>query len=160
MNIFILIIILIFSVSTAPEQEHDISGTGFAIYNIFTTSGDCPNPNEINKSIVEDFLSKPEWAEQRMAANIGSISVSQVTVLTDSNDGSICSSFNETYQGFFEEENGIGEPAYNITYYKAGIFYFVVITIRQSDDPDYVGFGVSYITISDQNLNLIKGYAF
>ncbi len=154
MNILILIIHLIFCVLTAQGQElvpaQTVSFSGHV----------CPGSNDTNTSIVEDFLTKPEWAERREAANAEGVSVSQITLLTDANDGSVCSSFNETYQGFFEEENGIGEPAYNITYYKASNFYFVVVTIRQSDNPDYVGFGVSYITISNQNLDLIKAYAF
>jgi|AntRauTorckE6833_2_1112554.scaffolds.fasta_scaffold46716_1 hypothetical protein len=159
MNILILVLHLIFSVLTAQSQEPVPTETGSFSGHVFPVVV-CPGPNDTNTSIVEDFLTKPDWTERRAAANVGSLSVSQVKVLTDSNDGSVCSSFYETYQGFFEEENGIGEPAYNITYYKAGNFYFVVITIQQSNNPDYVGFGVSYIIISDQNLDLIKAYAF
>lgn len=159
MNILTLIIHVILFVLTARIQEPSQIPIDAFPEHAFPADV-CPEPNDTNISILEDFLTKAGWTERREAANVGSLTVSQVTLLTNANDENVCTSFNETYQGFFEEENGIGEPAYKINYYKAGNFYFVVISIRQSDNPDYVGFGASYITISDQNLDLIKAYAF
>jgi hypothetical protein len=120
----------------------------------------CPEPNDRNKEIVENFLTKSNWATERQETGAGILSPSQISVLTDSNDSSVRASFNTTHQESLEEENGNGEPAYNVTYYKAGSFYFVVITMRQSDDPNIIGFGLNFIVIYNQNLDLIKGYAF
>lgn len=161
MNILIIIIQLIFCAFTTQAQEPAISEAWpFEYGDSFNASTACPAPNEINKSIVEDFLTKSYWASERAETNTGSITVSQITLLTDSSHSNVCTSLNNTYQEALDEENGLGEPAYNVTYYNAGSFYFVVISIRQSDDPNYITSGVNYITVHNQSLDLIKGYAF
>ncbi len=88
------------------------------------------------------------------------MTVSQITLLSDTNDSTACTSFNTTYQEALDEKNGLSEQAYNLTYYKAGSFYFVVITIRQSDTPNYVTSGINYIHIYDQSQDLVEAYAF
>lgn len=120
----------------------------------------CPGPNAINNSIVEDFLTKPVWDARREAANAGSVSVSQITLLTDSSDGSACASFNDMFQDALDEENSPGEKAYNVTYFKAGSLYFIVIFIRQPDNESYIATGVNYMAVYNHNLDLIKAYAF
>lgn len=120
----------------------------------------CPVQNSFNQSVMEDFLTDTIWAPERTETNTGSLTVSQITLLNDSSHSSVCTSFNDTYQEAFDEKNGIGETAKNITYYKAGNFYFVIITPRQSDDPNYITFGVSYLDIYDLNIDFVKGYAF
>jgi len=124
------------------------------------TTDPCPAQNSLNQSVMEGFLTDLVWANQRTDSNTESLSVSQIMVLDDTGDSSACSSFNVIYQEAFDEKNGLGEPANNITYYEAGNFYFVVITPRQSDNPDYITFGTSYLHIYDQNLELVKAYAF
>jgi hypothetical protein len=109
---------------------------------------------------MEGFLTDTVWAAQRTESNTESLTVSQITILDDTDDRSACSTFNNIYQEAFDEKNGLGEPANNITYYKAGNFYFVVITPRQSDNPDYITFGTSFLDIYDQNIDLVKAYAF
>lgn len=120
----------------------------------------CPGQNSFNQSVMEGFLTDLVWANQRTDSNTESLTVSQITVLDDTGDSSACSSFNAIYQEAFDEKNGLGEPANNITYYEAGNFYFVVITPRQSDNTDYMTFGTSYLHIYKQNLELVKAYAF
>lgn len=161
MNILILIIQLIFSASSVYAQKPTIhEAWSFAEENTFTAFTVCPAQNDINESIIEDFLTKSYWSSERAETNTGSLTVSQITLLTDSNHSSVCTSFNNTYQEALDEENGLGEPAYNVTYYKAGSFYFVVISIRQSDDPNYITTGVNFIDVYNHNFNLVKGYAF
>lgn len=141
----------------APARTID---TALSITEESTYTGVCPGPNAINRSIVEDFLTKPYWSSRREAANAGSLTVSQIALLTDPDDSGACTSFNITYQEALDRDNGIGEPAYNVTYYKAGSFYFVVISIRQSDNPSYMATGINFIHVYDQNLGLVKAYAF
>jgi hypothetical protein len=88
--------------------------------------------------------------------------VSQITVLNDLNHASACSSFNHIYEEALMEDNGLGESANNVTYYKVDNFYFVVISLRKSDDPEVITMGLSFIYIFSgyQKENLIKGYAF
>lgn len=161
MNILIIIIQLIFCLLHVQTQESAFfEESPYSRGNSFTASTVCPAPNDINKSIVEDFLTKSHWSSERAETNTGSLTVSQITLLSDSNHSNVCTSLNNTYQEALEEENGLGESAYNVTYYNAGNFYFVVISIRQSDDPNYMTSGVNYITVHNQSLNLIKGYAF
>lgn len=120
----------------------------------------CPAQNSLNQTVMEGFLTDLVWAAQRKESNTESLTVSQITVLDGTSYSSACSSFNDIYQEAFDEKNGLGEPANNITYYEAGNFYFVVITPRQSDNTDYITFGTSYLHIYDQNLTLVKAYAF
>ncbi|MEP0108068.1 MAG: hypothetical protein ABJ387_07290 [Balneola sp.] len=120
----------------------------------------CPANNSTNRSIVEDFLSKPYWSQERTETNTEHLTISQITLLSDTNDSTACTSLNTTYQEALDEKNGLGEQAYNFTYYKAGSFYFVVITIRQSDIPNYVTSGINYIHIYDQSQDLVEAYAF
>lgn len=149
--------ILVFSLFIQLNLYNANSGTRIT-ESIFTAT--CPAPNETNKSIVEDFLTEPGWVERRNAASAGGLTISQISILIDSHDSTACTSFNTIYQEAIEEENGFGEQAYNVTYYNAGALYFVVITIRQPTAEDAVSFGINYIDIYDQNLTLIKGYAF
>lgn len=120
----------------------------------------CPGPSADNHTIVEDFLTKSYWSSERAETNTGSVTVSQITLLTDSSDGFACTSFNDIYQEALDEENSPGEKAYNVSYYKAGSFYFVVISIRQPANESYIATGVNYIHIYNLNLDLVKAYAF
>jgi len=121
---------------------------------------DCPESNEDNHSELVNFFTKPYWSEERVVTGTGHLTTSQITLLVDSANSMACTTFNTQYAEAFEEKNGIGEQANDVTYYKAGNFYFVVITPRQSEEEGYITFGPSYIDIYDQNLNFIKGYEF
>lgn len=159
MNILILLIQLLISTSAADKSVTPgvwaSSGE-----NTFVASTVCPAQNDINESIVEDFLTKSYWSSERTETGTGHLTVSQITLLTDTNYSSICTSFNTTYQEALDEENSLGEPAYNVTYYKVDSFYFVVITIRQSDDPNLITTGLGYIHVYNQNQSLVEAYAF
>lgn len=120
----------------------------------------CPANNSTNRSIVEDFLSKPYWSEERQQTGTEHLAVSQISLLVDANDNASCISFNTTYEEALNKEDVIGEQVYIVTYYKAGTFYFVVITLRQSDNPNIVTSGLAYIDIYNQNQDLIEAYAF
>jgi len=148
-----LIPILILLISFAIHET-----SSFTVVNAVEST--CPSQHFKNQRAIEGFLTRNVWADQRVDSNTESLSVSQIMVLDDTGDSSACSSFNVIYQEAFDEKNGLGEPANNITYYEAGNFYFVVITPRQSDNPDYITFGTSYLHIYDQNLELVKAYAF
>jgi len=155
LTLILNILLAFYYINDGVPANHE---THSSVESTFTAS--CPGSNAVNHSIVEDFLTKPYWSSERTEANTGNLSVSQITLLTDSGDGNTCTSFNTIYQEALDEENGLGEQAHNVTYYKAGSFYFVVITPRQSDEPNYITIGVSYIDVYNQNLDLIKGYAF
>ena len=148
-----LITVFILLISFAIHET-----SSFTVVNAVEST--CPSQHFKNQRAIEGFLTRNVWADQRVDSNTESLSVSQIMVLDDTGDSSACSSFNVIYQEAFDEKNGLGEPANNITYYEAGNFYFVVITPRQSDNPDYITFGTSYLHIYDQNLELVKAYAF
>lgn len=120
----------------------------------------CPVDNAINKSIAEDFITKPYWSEERQQTGAENLTTSQISLLTDANDGTACTSFNTTYEEALEEENSPGEKAYNVTYYKVDTFYFVVISIRQPANETYIATGINYIHIYDHQQDLIEAYAF
>lgn len=120
----------------------------------------CQVDTATNRSIVEDFLSKPYWSEERRQTVTEHLAISQISLLVDANDNASYISFNTTYEEALNKEDVIGEQVYNVTYYKAGAFYFVVITLRQSDNPNIVTSGISYIHIYDQSQDLVEAYAF
>jgi hypothetical protein len=122
----------------------------------------CPIENDKNRSIMENFLTKSSWSTERVETFTSHLSVSQITVLNDLNHASACSSFNHIYEEALTEDNGLGEPANNVTYYKVDNFYFVVISLRKSDDPEVITMGLSFIDIYSgyQKENLVEAYAF
>ena len=120
----------------------------------------CPEPDEGNLSVLEEFLTSTEWSSERAETNTGGLSVSQIMPLNDSSHSSICATFNKKYEQYLNEMNGISEKAYNVNYYKVDRYYFVVITIRQSEEPDYIISVLEYLDVYNQNLEPIKGYAF
>lgn len=127
---------------------------------IIVTRDTCPVHNDNNQSIVENYLTDSNWTDKRTETGTDQLNVSQITLLTDSSDSSVCTSLNSTFQEAIDRENGLGESLYNVTYYKAGSFYFVAISIEQPSDQNYASVGVSFITVLDQNLNIEGAYAF
>lgn len=120
----------------------------------------CPVSNPINRSIIEDFLTKASWSEKRTASGMSSVTISNITLLTDSTYVTTCTSLNTIYVEALQELNGLGEQAYNVTYYEAGGKFVVVITLRQSATPGYVTMGINFIHIYDQNLELSRRMRF
>lgn len=120
----------------------------------------CPVSNTTNRKIIDDFLTKPHWSEERVATGTIGLTISQISVLTDSTSSTTCTSLNAIYTEALQELNGLGEKAYNVTYFTAGGKFFVLITLRQSTTVGYVTTGLGFIDIYNSNLSLIKGYAF
>jgi hypothetical protein len=67
---------------------------------------------------LEPYLPKKRiksyWASERAETNTGNLTISQITLLTDSNHSNICTSLKNTYQEALEEKNELGEPALSI----------------------------------------------
>lgn len=166
-KIFILTLFcnsLIFT-NTIAQAVHDIQypfpetvASRFANSFLFNTA--CPTENDKNRTIVENFLTKSYWSQERAETDTDHLTISQITVLNDLVHTSACSTINDLYQEPLTEDNGLGEPAYNTTYYKVGTFYFVAISIRQSDTPGVVSMGLSYLHIYNDSIELIEAYAF
>lgn len=120
----------------------------------------CPKDIPINRSVMTDFLEKSWWEPQRIETNTTNLSVSQIQSLADSVDSSVCESFNKQYEEALSQLHQTGGKAYNVSYYKAGQFYFVIIGVKQPENPDVVAHGTTYFDIYDSNINFVKGYAF
>ena len=120
----------------------------------------CPVDAVDNRTIIENFLTEPDWSSERIETNTEHLTISQITVLNVFSHNGVCTSFNEVYQESLGEDNGLGEPAYNTTYYKVGTFYFIVISIRQSDTLNVITTGLSYIHIYNESQELLEAYAF
>ncbi|MBO6794058.1 MAG: hypothetical protein JJ895_09110 [Balneolaceae bacterium] len=166
-KIFILSLlcnVLIFT-NTITQTVHDIQNlipeteaSRFANSFLFNTA--CPTENEKHRTIVENFLTKSYWSQERADTDTDHLTISQITVLNDLVHTSACSTFNDLYQEALTEDNGLGEHAYSTTYYKVGTFYFVAISIRQSDTPGVVSMGLSYLHIYNDSKELIEAYVF
>ena len=154
----LILINIFFSIYSANVESNSIKNVSTTIDGM--EMGVCPDSSALNKSIVEDFLTKPYWPSERAETNTGGLTVSQITLLTDSSYSSVCNSFYNKYEEAFDENNGIREKAYTITYYKVDTFYFVVISVRQSDVANYISSGINFIHVYNQNMSLVKAYAF
>lgn len=121
----------------------------------------CPGDDETNHSIMEEYLTIQEWSNARQETNTSHLETSQIEVLQSPVSDDACQKLNKTFQGFLEEKwPDDNTRKYDVSYYKAGNFYFVVISLKQPEEQDVTASGVAYLTVYDSNLNKIKGYAF
>lgn len=121
----------------------------------------CPDNHETNLAIMEDFLTISEWESARQETNTDHLTTSQISVLQSPDHDTVCEALNSSFQGVLDEEwPDDNTKKYNVSYYKAGDYFFVIISLRQPDDPDLVATGVAYLTVYDSNINKIKAYAF
>jgi hypothetical protein len=98
--------------------------------------------------MVENFLTNPKGAEARQETGTDGLSVDQIQLVQNED---VCGQLNQEYGGQEFDD-------YNVTYYSAGDFYFVIQILNQPDDPNMVVSGLSMIYIYNENLNFIKGY--
>jgi hypothetical protein len=120
----------------------------------------CPVANSNTEGVLEEFLTLSEWSSARQETNTDNLTTGQITLLTSPNHTSKCETFNNQYQEALSEEWESGGKTYDVTYYKAGDFYFVVILLKEPNDSNVAASGVNYLDVYDDNLNLVKGYAF
>jgi hypothetical protein len=120
----------------------------------------CPKEVDYNRKILVDFITHSEWSSSRQKTNTDHLEKYQMNVLTSPAFSSTCKELNNQYQETISKKRHTGEPRYNLTYYKAGDFYFVTISLRQPDNSDEVVVGLSFLVIHDKNLKTIKGYSF
>lgn len=125
-----------------------------------TFIGPCPAEVEDNRNYLESFITDPEWEQARQETNTDHLTISQITLLQSPEYSSACETFNNRFNEAFSETYSDGSREYEITYYKVDTYYFVIISRRQPTDPELVASGVEYITIFDDNLNVVKGYFF
>lgn len=62
--------------------------------NVIASVNACPTSNVINRSIMEDFLTKSHWSDERVATGTGGLTISQITLLTDSTHSITCAAPN------------------------------------------------------------------
>ncbi|MBN2732796.1 MAG: hypothetical protein JXR26_10240 [Balneolaceae bacterium] len=139
-------------------HEHDHQSRANLTNSVF--AGPCPGEVEDNRNYLKSFLTSEEWEQGRQETNIDHLSYSQINVLASPEFNATCETLNNRYQEAFVEKYSDGSSKYELTYYKVGNYYFVIISRRQPSDPNLVASGVEYITIYDENLNVIKGYFF
>lgn len=155
------VLILIFTfVATLFIPYTEYEKTNSDIYLMKRSSNVCPSDNDLTRGNVERFISHPDWSDNRTATGTSGLSLSQLKVLTDSQNSSTCQYFNSEFADTINESWADNSPAYHIVYYKAGGFYFVSIVVAQCSDPEYVSVGLSYLIVFDTSLNEIKGYSF
>src|SRR5699024_4843136 len=112
----------------------------------------CPAETDHNRKTINAFVDAPEWQQGRQETNTEHLTKSQITLLQATEYTSACETFNERFHKAFTEEWPDGLPKNDVTYYKVGNFFFVIITPNQPDAPDEFVEGTTYITIFDQNL--------
>lgn len=134
------------------------------------------------RSVLEKFIFPgpdkiPAWACERRAGKriLPELDVissrSQIQALTDPDDTDVCRTLNSKYSEELSDKwatpAGSDETwyAYDIGYFKADEFYFVVMTpteLPQPDDPNlvHVTTAMQRIDIFDSSLNRIRKYAF
>lgn len=141
----------------------------------------CPPKEPEARSVLETFIfpgpnKTPAWASERLAGKgntlpeLGDISSrSQIQALTDPEDSETCSILNTRYSEELSDKwatpAGSDETwyAYDIGYFKADEFYFVVMTPTkppQPNDPNLVTVTTArkMIDVLDISLNPIRSY--
>lgn len=156
----ILLLAVIFSFGSGSRMVDDGQN-----WHLFTQSSNnnvspCPVEVEDNENYIKSFLTSAEWAKGRQETNTEHLTMSQVTVLTSPQFNTTCETLNNRFQEAISETYSDGSHTFDLTYYKVGNYYFVIISRRQPAKPDLVASGVEYITIFDNNLDVVKGYFF
>jgi hypothetical protein len=85
---------------------------------------------------------------------------SDIEVLTTSVDGQVCTYLKSLYSSTINEKWPDNSPAYHVSFFKAGDFYFVSIAVAQPTDPEWMSVGLSMIDVFDTSLNKLAGYSF
>lgn len=112
-------------------------------------------------TIMETFITHPNWASERISTGTNGLSTSQIQLLTDSQFSQTCQDLNTRYSQTISKKSGPNnDPTYDFVYYKAGNFYFAIIVPAPPSDPDEVVVGLSFLSIFDSNLNRLAGYSF
>jgi len=143
----------IFSTTPAPDKEMNVAP--------HLAVDPCPADDETNKRILEEYLTISEWSDARQETNTVNLTTAQIQILQDSSHSNVCQEFNNEFQGFLTEKwPDDNTRKYAVSYYKVGNFYFVVISLQQSEDPNTIVSGVAYLTVYNTNLTRIKAYAF
>lgn len=154
LKLFLYIVIIVFfyldtnSISMDNNEKH------------FVTSELCWPEVDKARSILETFITQPNWESERNDTGTDGLSTSQIQLLTDSQFSQICQDLNTKYSQTISTKAGSNnDPKYDFVYYKVENFYFAVIILAPSSDPDEVVMGLSFISIYDNNLNRLTGYS-
>jgi hypothetical protein len=123
-------------------------------------SEQCPEEGYNAIEMLEGFIADPEMLDARQETGTTNLTVSQIQILTDPEDSSICDQITNL---FISESTklieGTNEKFYHMVYYKVGDFFIVVIKIRGHPDPDWLILGLEFIDVFDSELNHIMGYS-
>lgn len=112
------------------------------------------------RKIIENFLTNPDLSDRRAETGTTGLNISQIQLLDDFSDANACQEFDDEYSQTIAKTSGPNnDRTYDVVYYKAGNFYFVVVVLAPPSDPDVVSVGLSHIMIHDQNLDYIAGYS-
>ena len=108
----------------------------------------CPPGDDAKRDLVVSFLTEEKWADDRSELGISGISSSQVRLLTDSQDASVCEQID-----VIDRKN---PPQYEIAYYEAGGYYFVVTEVITEEGEMYLG--QKPFVVLDSDIKALKFY--
>jgi hypothetical protein len=120
----------------------------------------CPPSNEKTRKVLEYYVLHPHWSDKRVEIGTSSLVASDIEVLTSIVDGQVCTYLNSLYSSTINEKWPDNSPAYHVSFFKAGDFYFVSIAVAQPADPEWMSVGLSMIDVFDTSLNKLAGYSF
>ncbi len=124
-------------------------------------SNGCPAEVALARNTFKSFIEDDGWASRCIATGTNSLTVGQIQLLTNPTDETVCETLNDLHAGMIAKTVGAGnDKNYDVVFYKAGSFYFVIIVLAQPAHQDYYLVGLSFINIYDSNLQRIKGYSF
>ena len=120
----------------------------------------CPKEGYNAIGFLESFLTSDKLLPARQATGTTHLTPSQVQILTDPTNTSICEQITNSYpQTTSRKYPGTEEKFHHLVYYKVGEFYFVIIKIRPDSNPDTITAGLEYVDVYDSELNFLKGYS-
>jgi len=116
----------------------------------------CLPENQDNKSVVDEAITDPVWADIWVQNNITGVTPQNIEYVS-SNDPKCQSLLTNYNQSIIEVHPNTTFLMYTVTFHKYGNNYFVLKHINQH--PGRVTYGSSPLYILDQNLNFIVGLA-
>lgn len=155
-------VLLLFSISVASAQHGSLPTDGPEKPGAPQPPAVCPTNDDRAPADIETFLQNNTYADIRTEVGLAGASVSDFQPLTNAVDGFICDVLNDRYSDVVDEYAVVSY--YKISGYNPAYYLVVLQPDPPEPDPDSdmhtVTLGVSSISVYDQTLTYVAGYAY
>lgn len=120
----------------------------------------CNNPDNYIEKIVEAFISKSEWQDERNRLSINNVSLSEIRTI---NSQTTCNILENEFSPEINETwvyNGDTYKKNEVYFYRTNDYYFAVIRGASHPDPQALNMSMTRMLILDSNFQILKGFIF